>query len=375
MKITDINQHRLAYELDGGYDPTWIPEFTQSTLVVELFEVETDEGITGISATATTPGGYETDDGFLEFLEGMDPYELDAIRTKLNSLNFLGPDPWHIEIALWDIIGKDVGKPIYKLLGGRDRQVPVYASTGEVQPTEERLEYVQNCVDEGIQAVKLRFQSEDPDDDLAVARAVREEFPDLTLMVDANMGWSIRMRGDERRWSQTEALYVATELEEIGGVAWLEEPLPQDQYDRLAELRRNTSIAIAGGESNSGLTPFREYLDHDSLDIYQPDAVFATGIRGGKTVAEMARLHGREFAPHTWSNGLGLAANLHLIAASDSRWCEYPLEPPAWDEQARDFMLESPLTHEDGYISPPNGPGLGVELDWDAIEAAKVDDE
>lgn len=372
VEITDIRQRRLAYDIDDGYDASWMPNFRQSTVIVELFEVDTDAGITGISATATTPGGYETAPGFGEFLIGMDPYELDKIWEKLDSLNFLGPDPWHVEVALWDIIGKDIGKPIYKLLGGSRRHVPVYASTGEFQPADERIDYIEEILDQGIEAVKLRFDSDDVDDDLAVARAVREAFPDLTLMVDANQGWSIRMGGIEKQWTQTEAEYVAKELEALGGVAWLEEPLPHHQYERLAELRSSTTIPIAGGESVSGLDPFREYISHHSLDILQPDAIYATGLRGGKTVVELAKLHGLEFAPHTWSNGVGLAANLHLIAASDARWCEYPFEPP-FDEAARDFMLESPLTHDDGTISPPEGPGLGIDLDWDAIDAAEVD--
>ncbi len=372
VEITDIRQRRLAYDIGEGYNASWMPGFQVSTLIVELFEIETDTGITGISATTTTSGGYETAPGFGEFLIGMDPYEMDKVYEKLDSLDFLGPSPWHIEVALWDIIGKDVGMPIYRLLGGSSQDVSVYASTGEFQPAKERIEYVEEVVEEGIEAVKLRFDSADVEDDLAVARAVREEFPDLTLMVDANQGWSIRVNGIENKWTQAEAEHVATELEALGDVAWLEEPLPQYQYERLAELRASTSVPIAGGESASGLDAFREYIGHDSLDIYQPDAIFATGIRGGKTVAEMTKLHGLEFAPHTWSNGIGLAANLHLLAASNARWCEYPLEPP-FDETARDFMLETPLTHDEGTISPPEGPGLGIDLDWDAITELEVD--
>lgn len=373
MEITEITARRLEYDLAATYHPSWVPGATQTSHEVDLYEVHTDEGVSGLTAFPPNPGDDDPTTAYESHLVGMNPYEIESIRPKLDSLAFLGTEPWHIEVALWDLIGKDLGLPIYRLLGGTDSPVRIYASTAERRPPEQRVEDVQDRVDEGFPAVKLRFGEDDLEDDLAVARAVREAFPDLTLMVDANMGWSIRVSGVERRWSFTEALTAARALEELGDVAWLEEPLPQRQYGRLADLRRRTDIAIAGGESVGGLDVYREYIDHGSLDILQPDAIFATGIRGGKTIAELASLHGLSFAPHTWSNGIGLAANLHLIAASDARWCEYPIEPPAWDEAARDFMLAEPLSHDDGMITPPNGPGLGIELDDEAIAATTVE--
>jgi L-alanine-DL-glutamate epimerase-like enolase superfamily enzyme len=90
-------------------------------------------------------------------------------------------------------------------------------------------------------------------------------------------------------------------------------------------------------------------------------------------VAGLAEMEGLEFAPHTWSNGVGLAANLHLIAATDSEWCEFPLEPPGFVPAARDFMLADPIRPDGGRVEPPDGPGLGIELDWDAVEDATVD--
>jgi L-alanine-DL-glutamate epimerase-like enolase superfamily enzyme len=374
MQITGVTQHRLEHELPGPFDASWVPNGTQETLAVDLVEVHTDEGITGVTAFPSFPGGLDLEAAFESQLVGEDPHHVERILQFLDTLDFLGTDAWYLEIALWDIVGKDAGKPIYELLGGDDAPIPVYASTGERQPAERRLEYVDEHVAGEFPATKLRFGSDDPADDLEVARAVREAYPDLTLMVDANMGWSMRLAGElERRWSLSEARRVARELEAIGGVEWLEEPLPQHDYHRLSELRASTSVAIAGGESAGGLHSFREYVAQDALDVLQPDAVFATGILNGKKVAGIAEAFGLEFAPHTWSNGVGLAANLHLMAATHARWCEFPLEPPGIVPEARDFMLETPLTPTDGAITPPDGPGLGVEIDWDAVEAARVD--
>lgn len=375
MEITGIDQHHLVYDLEGAWSPTWIPGVESDTHEVELFAVHTDAGITGYTAFPSFPGGgLDLAAGYESVLRGEDPREIEAVLRKLDTIDFLGANAWHLEIAMWDIIGKDAGLPIYRLLGGEPDGIPVYASTGEQQTGEQRIAYVQNRIDAGFEAVKLRFAGDNPEAErnLPLVRYLREEFPDLTLMVDANMGWSMRFNDAEpSRWTPKQAQYVARELEALEPVAWLEEPLPMHDYERLADLRRSTTIPIAGGESVNGVTPLREYITHNSLDVLQPDALFATGIRRGKAIADMAAMHGLEFDPHTWSNGLGLAANLHLMAVSETRWCEYPLEPPAWNPAARDFFLEEPILHNGGSLEPPQNPGLGITIDWDAVQAAE----
>lgn len=373
MEITEINQRTLQWDLPGPFKPSWVPGGTQTELTIDLIQVHTDDGITGLTAMPTFPGGIDMEPALEGILLGEDPREIERLLKFLDTIEFLGADACHVEIALWDILGKEAGMPIYRLLGGSNEPIRAYASTGAIKPVDERLEMVEECVDSGFEAVKLRFGSEEIENDLAVARAVRDAFPDLTLMVDANMGWSMRLAGEiERRWAFKEAIHVAEELEEIGGVAWLEEPLGQHAYERLAELRTQTSVPIAGGESVPGVHTLRQYIAHDSLDILQPDVVFATGIMRGKKVAGLVEMEGLEFTPHTWSNGIGLAANLHLMAATESEWCEYPLEPPEFVPGARDFMLVEPIRSDDGWIQPPEGPGLGIDLDWDAIEEATV---
>ncbi|WP_435346872.1 mandelate racemase/muconate lactonizing enzyme family protein [Haloarchaeobius sp. HRN-SO-5] len=363
MQITGVTQQHLTHALDGSFSPTWIPGYPQGSHEVELFEVETDDGITGLCASPSFAGGLEYETPLSLFLTGEDPHDVEAIRRKLRSIDLIGPRPWHLELALWDIVGKDAGKPVYELLGGSDDPIPCYASTGEVQDADGRIEYVQDRVDEGFQAVKLRITTRE---DLDVVRAVRESFPDLPLMVDANKGWAVRVMREEERWSYKDALAVARDLEAIGGIEWLEEPLPRHDYEGYARLRAATDVPIAGGEFNEGPGQLYRFLDHDALDVVQPDAALATGIRGGVAVASAAAERNVAFVPHTWTNGIGFAANLHVMAAVGSPWCEFPLEPP-WTPAVRDFMLTETLDHEDGYVRPPDGPGLGVELDAEVL--------
>jgi D-galactarolactone cycloisomerase len=140
-----------------------------------------------------------------------------------------------------------------------------------------------------------------------------------------------------------------------------------NQYHLRYEMADSFRPAWMPGFDN-GVHQFREFIKQGSLDVLQPDAVLATGISGATTVAAMADTHGLEFAPHTWNDGLGFVATLHVLAATSARWCEYPLDPPGWVPESRDFLLEQPVVAENGAVAPPDGPGLGVELDWDLIE-------
>jgi D-galactarolactone cycloisomerase len=366
MEITGVTQHHLAHDLDGSFDPTWVPGYPQGSHECELFEIETDAGITGITASPSIPGGITYGDTLRLLLLGEDPHDVAHIRRKLASLSLLSARPWHIEVALWDIIGKDAGKPIHELLGGTNHEIPTYASTGEIQPADERIEYIEDRIAEGFEAVKLRITSRE---DVEIVRQVREAFPDLTLMVDANKGWAIRAIESEERWSFAEALAVARDLEALD-IAWLEEPLPRHDYRGYARLRERTDVPIAGGEFNDGPHEVRELLHHDAVDVLQPDAMLATGIQEGAAIAASAREQGVRFVPHTWTNGVGFAANLHLMTAARSGWCEFPMEPPLTPD-ARDFLLTETLDHEDGYVTAPDGPGLGIELDRSVVDEAE----
>ena len=367
MEITGINSYQLDYEMDEPFEPSWYPGFEQHVHRVQLYEVETDAGLSGITSVTGDASRVDSLDLARESLVGTDPRHVEQRLDDLESLNAYGPRPWHFEIALWDIKGKEVGKPIYELLGGDSEPIPAYASSGELRPTEERLEWVADRVAEGFEAVKLRFHSDDMDDDLAVARAVRAEYPDLTLMVDLNMGWSVSHPGGGT-WTFEDALSVARALEELDNVGWLEEPLGQLDYDALARLRAQTDIAIAGGEFNNGLHHFREFVDRGALDVLQPDVMLSAGILRTKLIAGLAELHGLQFAPHTWNDGIGFAANLQVLACTNPSWCEFPVEPPGWSVATRDFLLADPLTADNGAVRPPTDPGLGINLDWDLVD-------
>jgi L-alanine-DL-glutamate epimerase-like enolase superfamily enzyme len=206
-------------------------------------------------------------------------------------------------------------------------------------------------------------------------RATREAVGDsLELMVDLNAAW--RMPGDTSpSLEPAGARRVADELAELG-VLWMEEPLDGADLRGLAALRAASRIRIAGGEMTRSFPEILAALDADAYDIHQPDVVLAVGMLRARTVAELALARNRWFTPHTWTNGIGLLANLHLAAGVGAGpYLEFPYDPPGWTPERRDFMLANPIgIDRQGRLSVPAAPGLGIELSTRAraaIDAAR----
>jgi L-alanine-DL-glutamate epimerase-like enolase superfamily enzyme len=161
---------------------------------------------------------------------------------------------------------------------------------------------------------------------------------------------------------------LASELCELG-VLWLEEPLPGGDLAGMRLLREQTGIRVAGGEMARTPADLLDAVSAGALDIVQPDAVLSVGMLRARTVAEFAQLRHCWFTPHTWTNGLGLIANLHVAAGvGGGPYVEFPYDPPGWTERRRDFFLCQPLLIDSaGYLTVPAQPGLGVEIDESAV--------
>ena len=299
----------------------------------------------------------------------LDPLRTEAVREVCETVDLHGGRPWVVEIAVWDLVGRALGQPLWKLLGGRSERLAAYASSGELVEPEERARRCVALAESGVRAVKIRFHLGDWRDDVAVVRAVREAVGDrLEIMVDANQGW--RMPGDrEPRWDVATAAQCARELEALG-VYWLEEPLRTEDLDGYAALRRRTSVRLAAGELVRQQHEARDLVVRGQVDVVQADVLFVGGIGGCRRIAALADLHGRAWSPHTWSNGYGLLVNLHAaLAFSTVEYLEVPFDPPAWSAERRDWLLPAPLEiAADGSIAPPAGAGFGVTPDLDALE-------
>jgi len=368
MRITGVEARRYRVDLDPPFRAAWDPvprEHQDATLV----GVHTDEGLTGWASGDHLPDREQLE----SFLVGLDPFRTELVRELAETVDFHGGRPWVVEAAVWDLLGKATGQPVWKLLGGRSERLLAYASSGELVEPDERARRCVALRDAGVKAVKLRFHHPDWHDDVAVVGAVRNAVGhDLELMVDANQGW--RMPGDlEPRWDVPTAAQVAQALEPLD-VYWLEEPLRTADLDGYAALRRLTSLRIAAGEMVRSAQEARDLALRGGVDVLQTDAVLSLGIGGCRRVAALADLAGRAWSPHTWSNGYGLLVNLHAaLAFSTVPFVEVPFDPPAWSAERRDWLLPAPLAiGADGTIAPPEGPGLGVEPDFEALERWRI---
>jgi L-alanine-DL-glutamate epimerase-like enolase superfamily enzyme len=275
-----------------------------------------------------------------------------------------------MEAAFWDIRGQVEGRPVWALLGGEEGgRAPVYASTGEVHPPQQRADEVLGLREMGFQTVKLRVHSFDPAEDVAQVEAVRRAVGDgMGIGVDANQGWRVALVDDAPLWTLERAADFARACAELG-VGWIEEPLDMHAYDQQAELRRRSEVDIAGGELNGGWHEFKVMMEKGSYDIYQPDATMGGGIGDAQRVLEACRERGLGYTPHTWTNGLGFLINLHVYAAGPrDHPIEYPYEPPGWVPEARDGILAEPIrVASDGTVVVPDAPGLGIVLDGDKL--------
>jgi L-alanine-DL-glutamate epimerase-like enolase superfamily enzyme len=260
------------------------------------------------------------------------------------------------------------------MLGGKNPSVPLYASLGATLSVPERVETILTLkADRGFQAFKLRIQGISPKEGMDYIRAVRDGIGDeTTILVDANQGW--RMPYDTASpWDLKTAVWVADALFELN-VYWLEEPLNRHDYRDLAALRKRSKVRIAGGEGNREVVELSAYLHHGSLDVYQPDAAWSTGIYQVRQIAEKVTSSGLMFTPHTWGDGIVLLANLHVAAAlSNAPFTEFPYDPPYWTPERRDFMLPEPIRPDrSGKVSLSNAPGFGIDIDWQSLEEFRV---
>ncbi len=368
MRITGVRLRRLRYPLDPPFAPAWDPE-PRRAFEATLVYVDTDEGLTGIGSGDTMDGF----DRYAELFVGRDPLDVERHVRVLETITFHAGRYWPLEAALWDLVGKARGLPAARLLGDALDGVPAYASTGDRRPAAARAESAVELREQGFGALKVRIDKERVEEGLQAVEAVREAVgSSLELMVDLNQGW--RMPGDVAPLLDFEAVdRLAGRLEELGAL-WLEEPLAGDDVPGLARLRAKRGLRIAGGEMARTQRELDAYLDADALDVYQPDAVLAIGLLRARELAQRVLAGGRWFTPHTWTNGIGLLANLHLTAgAGGGPFLEFPFDPPGWTPERRDFMLTEPVRPDGGgRLAVPDRPGLGFELDEDAVERYAV---
>jgi L-alanine-DL-glutamate epimerase-like enolase superfamily enzyme len=265
-----------------------------------------------------------------------------------------------IDIALWDLCGRALNVPVWRLLGGRYRErVPAYASGGWA-PVGGIGTQLAEYVERGHRAVKLRvgLQDKSVSDSAARVREVRETLgPDVGIMVDAHGTWSVR-----------EAERFARKVEDCD-LAWLEEPVSPENVAGQAEVRRSTDIPIAAGESEQTRFAFRDMIAAGAVDVCQPDPAIAGGLTETQRICALAAAHGLTVAPHLWGSAVLFAAGLHLAIATP---CVTTVEFSRGHNPLLNDLVAERVELEDGYVLAPTGPGLGLTLRRGFVEQITV---
>jgi L-alanine-DL-glutamate epimerase-like enolase superfamily enzyme len=265
-----------------------------------------------------------------------------------------------IDIALWDLLGKALGQPVWRLLGGRLRErIPAYASGGWA-PVGGVGKQLRQYVERGHRAVKMRVGLQDAsvDDSAARVREARETLgPGVGLMVDAHGTWSVR-----------EAQRFARKVADCD-LGWLEEPVSPDNVAGQAEVRAATDIPIAAGETEQTRFAFRDLIEARAVDVLQPDVAIAGGITETLRICALAATHGLTVAPHLWGGAVLFASGLHLAVATP---CVTTLEFSRGENPLLNDLVEEPFHLVDGYVLAPDRPGLGLTLNRDFVRSVTV---
>jgi galactonate dehydratase len=384
-------------ERDG---PT--PEITDiDTLVLDgnfpwtIVTLETDAGVRGIGEAYPSPGVHEIITDYLRpILVGENPLDVERLYELMRgSLSGRGSQQGvgtiaisGVELALWDAAGKLLDQPVYQLLGGKMREsVRVYADchAGEamVSSAEEGQEettyrpeaYAQAArlaVDDGFDMVKFdldvpsgretnrkagHFDPPEIEHKRAIVEAVTDEVGD-DAEVAVDLHWNFNPETAERI-CRAVAPY---------DLAWVEDPMPPENTRAMRELKRRVDVTILTGENRYGRHGFRDLVEEQAVDFLAPDVPKTGGIAETKKIADLAAAYYQSVVPHNIGSPVATVATAHVGATVPNFVAlEYHArEVPWWD----DLVQGDPLI-EDGRIEIPDGPGLGIELDWDAVEA------
>lgn len=332
------------------------PIFNQSFHVVT---VETDQGITGIGEG----GSRDSIEQCAAMLIGQEASRIGHLWQYVYRGHFYPPgrEKLHalgaLDLALWDIKGKALGLPVWKLLGGgfRDR-VRCYASVLFGSTPDQTREIGARLAGRGFSAVKFGWDpmGRDAATDIALVREARRGVgAGVDLMIDAGLVW------DAKTAIQRARAFSAYDI------FWLEEPLLPDDYEGYRRLTEATDVRIAAGEEESNRQSFLDLMDRGRIDVVQVDLTRCGGFTEAMKIASLAEDRGLPVVNHGFTTYINIAAALHFLAAIPNAFIlEYVAEE---ETRLRDEITRQPVAAVDGWVRVPDAPGLGVELNEEAV--------
>ena len=366
MKITDVRALWLSAPLDtpiGGSSRKKIWFNRQAVLV----EVHTNEGIIGIGESFTIPevALIAISKFYKPMLLGENPLDIERLWDKMYfGAGYSGVKGVMVEalsgidIALWDVRGKAENKPVWQLLAPASLHpcipapLPAYAAGGFWSPIEETIAELTGYVERGFDGVKMKVGLGIEEDAQRVAAVRKAIGNDVKLMIDANCGYAA-----------VQAIALGKRIEEHN-IYWFEEPVIVEDLDGYKKVRESLNIKIAGGEGEYTRWGFRELIGRGCVDVAQPDTMRCGGLSESVKIAQIAAQYNVAYAPHVFCSVVGLAASLHIAAVAPTfEIFEFDMTP----NPLRTHLAKTPIEVKASRVQVPNGAGLGIELDNDAL--------
>lgn len=373
MKIESVKATLLEATPDAGV-MFGIGAFNTYSMV--LVEVRSDDGHVGYGEAIARRGGAMTatavESLLADVLIGQDPHNVeglwvamvDQLRRWGHTSGVVMEAVSGVDCALWDLVGKIEGKPVWQLLAGAGRkQVPVYASSVYIADPDTMVAQAREQQERGFGRLKVKIGRPESDGgqaaDLAALTAIREAVGDrMVLVVDANGAYD-----------SADAIRMGRAMESLD-VRWFEEPVPTDDLAGYERIHAMTSTPLARGETDFGVFTMREVIERRLVDVVQPDLARCGGITGARHVWTLTYAANLAFAPHTgFSGGLSQLAALHVSAAAPTLLA---LEYMFIDNPLREIFVGGYPSARDGFVAAPEGPGFGLDLDLDKVEKFTV---
>jgi len=372
VKITGVRNIQLRLEKDYGTYPGWTEGSVRTgnqTGGTAICEVTTDAGITGIASGL--------DPLLIPLIEavvkGKDPFDINLLAIRMFGMpaaTTAGYRSWPVvEMAIWDVIGKIMKQPLYKIWGGgRDRVIP-YASLLRLSTVQERVD---NCVAlkaAGWRGAKLRNSFPTMKDDVRVVELIRKaNGPDWIIMCDGNKASLNPGSTSGYKWDYPRAHNTLAEYAKLG-VYWIEEPMYRFDHKGLARLREEVpNILYAGGEGDNGLSTFVDLINEGCFDVLQPE-IMSQGVRVVRNSGIYAECVNMMMCPHQGDRQIGTVIDMHIEASlSNAPFLEIFNDRPVGNYEYPMAIFENPLVlTKDGYFNLPQGPGHGMKVRQDLI--------
>ena len=370
LRITDVRLVPLKVSKDLGSYPDWLGNPRAIKIGGGFItEIRTDQGVTGIG-----PGNMDPSllPAVKALLNGADPFDVDLHAQRLYDIAAAGNrGTAGVEIAIWDLIGKAAGQPLYKLWGGGRDVIPPYASMLRLATPEERTDQAVKMKSQGWKAIKYRGSFPTMKEDIRLVELARKSVGnDFLIMVDGNKATLDYGSQKGVPWDFTRAYQTAKEYQNLN-VYWLEEPLPRYDFDGLAELNRLIEMKLAGGEGNRGIHEFRTLLERGCFDIVQPE-VMLEGPLHLRKIAVLAESMNKLCIPHVGDSRLGTICDLHLVASwPNAPYLEIFNDAPIGNYEHPFGIFENPPSlDKNGFFKVPEAPGLGVTIKKEFLENA-----